>query len=233
MVQFPCPNRSVCLHRRGRPPRRPGGTSKTQHMLWANSQPPRCGSVKGFHACTNVALRIPDSRRAAKRERPSAPVCRRAMLGATPLSGSGGSGCRGRQPLRRRRSAALVSAVMRGSAPVPGARSSPSFRMTARRPRLFSIRRHAGRPYALSACLPHRRGGLWPPPFCPVLSGDRRSPLRPQNAKLKQKRMRKQAFTSFFDSLDRLLHGPLEEVLQGALGVGKGKRRAAPGREAH
>ena len=76
MVQLPRSNRSVCLHRRGRPPGRPGGTSKTQHMLWANSQPPRCESVKGFHACTNVALRIPDSRRAARRKRhirPSVP----------------------------------------------------------------------------------------------------------------------------------------------------------------
>ena len=54
-----------------------------------------------------------------------------------------------------------------------------------------------------------------------------------QNKNQIKKRMRKQAFTSFFDSLDRLLHGPLEEVLQRALGVGKGKRRAAPGREAH
>ena len=30
-----------------------------------------------------------------------------------------------------------------------GARSFTSFRMTVRRPRLFSIRRHAGRPYVL------------------------------------------------------------------------------------
>ena len=39
MVQLPCSNRSVGLLRRGRPPGRPGGTSKTQHMLWANSYP--------------------------------------------------------------------------------------------------------------------------------------------------------------------------------------------------
>ena len=98
VVQFPCPNRSVCLHRRGRPPGRPGGTSKTQHMLWANSQPPRCESVKGFHACTNIAVRIPDSRSAVKRERPSAPVCRRAMLGATPLSGERARAAEGGSP---------------------------------------------------------------------------------------------------------------------------------------
>ena len=55
MVQFPCPNRSVCLHRRGRPPGRPGGTSKTQHMLWANSYPSRCGFVQWFFFASEMS----------------------------------------------------------------------------------------------------------------------------------------------------------------------------------
>ena len=100
MVQLPRSNRSVCLHRRGRPPGRPGGTSKTQHMLWANSQPPRCESVKGFHACTNVALRIPDSRRAARRKRhirPSVPPTQCSAL-RTPFQAAGARAAEGGSP---------------------------------------------------------------------------------------------------------------------------------------
>ena len=67
-------------------------------MLWANSQPPRCGSVKGFHACTNVAMRIPDSRSTAKRKWHIPPVCRRALLGATPPSGVGTRAAEGGRP---------------------------------------------------------------------------------------------------------------------------------------
>ena len=72
-------------------------------MLWANSYPSQCGSVKGFHACTNVALRIPDSRRAARRKRhirPSVPPSNarryatfrhgaRAAEGGSPYGGDG------------------------------------------------------------------------------------------------------------------------------------------------
>ena len=103
-MQFPCPNRSVCLHRRGRPLGRPGGMTEEPHMLWANPRHVRCGFAQGFfrkRKCRCEGRYPPEGGKAGKTY-PPAPVC---ALGHPPLGKGGLPGCRGRQPLRRKDSA--------------------------------------------------------------------------------------------------------------------------------
>ena len=91
-------------------------------MLWANSQPPRCGSVKGFHACTNVAMRIPDSRSTAKRKWHT-PQCAAEHCSALRHLQAWGRGLQraAAHTAKTERGAGIRG--LPGSAPAPGARS--------------------------------------------------------------------------------------------------------------
>ena len=75
------------------------------HMIWANPCQIRCGFVQWFFSQAQMSSQgfSARGRRSGKDVSPPPPQCEHW---GTPPSGKGGSGCRGRQPLRRRRNAA-------------------------------------------------------------------------------------------------------------------------------